>query len=337
MLNLRQNLCTTCFKPMPEGECVCPHCGAYRTGYARYPDLFAPLSVIGEYAVGETFSDSEDECTYYACNVLTEKPVLLTVYFPQGITENPVTRCSGGVNYVEMRISAGREDEYAEGELRFLEKYSCFLNPASPAVYGIEHVFVQRNIVFVVGMRPPAPEESRKAVSDFRSVYKAFLPLMDYIGTLSVPISIFAEGGRDFTDLLRLDGGIVRFVTAGCGRYRSEKTDENIPKIYNAYECADANGKATPASDVYNICMSMYYLMTGKLIDSRGRLYAEAMGDPGMYPLAMPSELGVKISEKEEKVLAKGLEPRSSNRWQNITELKSAFKSAAGGFFRKKI
>lgn len=325
MLNLVQKFCLRCFKPMWNDDPTCPYCGAScHSNYVRYSDMLRPFSLVGRYLIGHSYSDTENECTYYACDVLTRRPVLLTVYFPYKIMEKPNDEY--GMKCTDIRVVEGKEAEYADGKRSFTEKYSHFLMPDSPAVYGIEQIFRHENVTAAVGKWPPVQEEEWKTVPKFRRVYEAFMPLMEYAETLSIPLSSFAAFGREFTDFLRLDDGIIKFVPAYCCSYRFSEMDEGYFRFYMAPECI--KGKVCPASDVYNICMSMYYIMTGKLCNTADRMLTLTSNESEADPLVPPSKLGVIISEKEEEVLMKGLDIHYKNRWQSVAEMKRAFAEA---------
>ena len=338
MSDIKQPICSICFKPLSDASDRCPNCGEYSSPRAFWEDSLKPFSRFDRFVIGMLCSDAEDECSYYAFDTASQKPVLLTVYFPHvphssnnNIFDLPKTPYGRGIDCSDIKIPPDKAEEYKKGKEKFAEKYSYFLNAHSPAIYHISEIVERDDIIAAVGEWVSPVWEKWEAIPDFQKVYNSAVPLMEYAERLPVPISLLANARscNDLRDVFRTETGIMKFSPIGGQHHRAKSHfSDRLPHFTFAVEFYTGEPKITPATDVYNLCAIMYIAMTGKYSDTIGRVSAIMSTPPEEDPLIPPSELGAIISKKDEKVLLKGLRLRPEERWQSISEMRAAFESA---------
>ena len=123
-------------------------------------------------------------------------------------------------------------------------------------------------------------------------------------------------------NLMLLSNGTVKLMDFGCARdIQGEVTMTAMLKEgFAPYEQYSGHGQG-PWSDLYSLCATIYYCLTGKVPPS-----AMKRGEPD--PLIPPSRLGAELTEQQERALLKGLAVRAAERWQSMGELYGALYGA---------
>lgn len=119
-------------------------------------------------------------------------------------------------------------------------------------------------------------------------------------------------------NLMLLSNGTVKLMDFGCARdIQGEVTMTAMLKEgFAPYEQYSGHGQGA-WSDLYSLCATIYYCLTGKVPPS-----AMKRGEPD--PLIPPSRLGAELTEQQERALLKGLAVRAADRWKNMGELYGA-------------
>ncbi len=118
--------------------------------------------------------------------------------------------------------------------------------------------------------------------------------------------------------MIKKDGSLV-LIDFGAARMRNIDNTKTMTVMFkrgfSPEEQYRYRGKWGPYTDVYSICATMYFMMTGTApVDSVIR----ALGDD-MPSLISMKELG--ISMKQRKAIMRGLSVTAKNRWQTMGEL----------------
>lgn len=119
-------------------------------------------------------------------------------------------------------------------------------------------------------------------------------------------------------NLMLLSNGTMKLMDFGCARdIQGEVTMTAMLKEgFAPYEQYSGHGQGA-WSDLYSLCATIYYCLTGKVPPS-----AMKRGEPD--PLIPPSRLGAELTEQQERALLKGLAVRAADRWKNMGELYGA-------------
>ncbi|MBQ1492711.1 MAG: SEL1-like repeat protein, partial [Blautia sp.] len=146
--------------------------------------------------------------------------------------------------------------------------------------------------------------------------FRLFLPLMYSLDRMH------REGiiHRDISpnNVCHLYNGTLKLMDFGSARYYAPGQNRNLSVIYKEgytpIEQRSAGGQQGPYTDVYSLCATIYYCITGKApVDALDRIQ-------GMQ-LPAPSELGASIPPPLERTLMRGLSIYPAERCQNMWDL----------------
>ena len=146
------------------------------------------------------------------------------------------------------------------------------------------------------------------------------LPILEPLfGALS---AMHAQGliHRDISpDNLMLEQGAVRLLDFGCAREATSGTTTMTIALKHGYapiEQYQYRGQG-PWTDVYSLCATIYFCLTGKTPPQA----IDRMCEDELIP---PRQLGVNITEEQEQALLFGMGIRPRRRFQSVDELHAA-------------
>lgn len=109
----------------------------------------------------------------------------------------------------------------------------------------------------------------------------------------------------------------VKLIDFGAAKnYEMSSLQESIVLKYGyaPIEQYAKDGKQGPWTDIYALCATMYYLMSGRKIpEAKSRVKKDT--------IVMLSEMGVTIGKKQENAIMKGLSIWPDDRYQTMEEL----------------
>lgn len=121
-------------------------------------------------------------------------------------------------------------------------------------------------------------------------------------------------------NLMELKDGTVKLMDFGCARDFQSGLTETITLKHGFAPREQYSGRDQgPWTDVYALCATVYYCLTGK-VPPRATIRGEEEQDP-MIP---PRQLGADLIEEQERALLRGLSPKVENRWHSAAELYAA-------------
>lgn len=294
--------CEKCMRPM-EGKSVCPVCGVLPE--APYHHL-APGSVLQEkYQIGRAIAEDGGSITYLARDISTDEVVAIREFFPA----EEVRRDSRTDNAVE-----GME-KYEKAAARFLEKarlLSEFRN--EPCVAGVTDYFRAGHTSYMVTTPPDGLSlqtyVQKKGPVQLDTLLELMLPLLQTLRQIHrknlIHRNICPENLRLYAD------GSVKLVGFGSV---SGAVDENTLKPgFAPAELYGLRGRSGPWTDVYAMCASIYYCITGVV----PTLSAERAA---LDLLPRPSELGAVLTSRQEAAIMHGLSVWPEARQQSLLQL----------------
>ncbi len=324
-------LCMGCMTELQWPGMPCPKCGFDVKRYKK-PKNSLPLYEIlnGKYLLGKVLGIGGFGITYIAWDFYQAKRVCVKEYFPREIAmrnfsghsyseQLSVSLCCNTETYTQHLDKI--QSAYMKGLEAYIQEASnlsrYYLMPGIVSIrdffYGNATAYIVMEYIDGIDMKKYAilrggrlrPEE---VLSLLKDVLKA-LQAVHFDNIIHRDIS------PDNIMLTRKD---MHAILIDFGAARNYGNSENAPILlkhgYAPVEQYKKDGNQGPWTDVYSMCASMYYLMTGVRLpasikrrehDTVQRLQA----------------MGVPISDEQDLAICKGLSIEPQDRYQSIGEL----------------
>ena len=310
--------CPYCLSPVQSGA-PCPACGRDWEGYQSASHHLPPGSLLQErYQLGRALGEGGFGITYLGWDTVLKRKVAVKEYFPTFLVSREVSLTLDVTCH-----TSGNQPTYEKGREQFLReaKTMARLDSIPEIVQVLDH-FPEHNTAYivmeflegrtlkeVVAQSGPIPADTMLALLE--PVLRA-MEAMHQAGVIHRDISP--------DNLMELKDGTVKLMDFGCARDFQSGLTETITLKHGFAPREQYSGRDQgPWTDVYALCATVYYCLTGK-VPPRATLRGEEEQDP-MIP---PRQLGADLIEEQERALLRGLSPKVENRWHSAAELYAA-------------
>lgn len=326
-------LCMGCMAELERVDGPCPHCGFDINKYKKTPNSLPLYEILnGKYLIGRVIGMGGFGITYIGWDFYQCKKVCIKEYFPKAIAaRNPdpyasyQDQISVSIYSTEMYTinPAKAEYVYREGlkayisEAKNLSKF--YLKPGIVSVrdffYGNNTAYIVMEYIDGIDMRRYARLKGGRLNPD-----EVFSILKDVLKTLN-EVHQYNIIHRDISpdNIMRTNKGEAKLIDFGAAR--DYGNPQNAPILlkqgYAPIEQYSKDGKQGPWTDVYSMCASIYYLLSGARIPN-----ARKRREQDFVPLLQA--LCVPISEEQDMAIKKGLSVEAEDRYQSIAELYQA-------------
>lgn len=310
--------CPYCMSPVQPGS-PCPACGR---NWERYQPAshHLPLGSLlqDRYQLGRVLGEGGFGITYLGWDAVLKRKVAVKEYFPTFLVSREVSLTLDVTCH-----TSGNQPTYEKGREQFLReaKTMAKLDSIPEIVQVLDH-FPEHNTAYivmeflegrtlkeVVAQTGPIPTQTMLALLE--PVLRA-MEAMHQAGVIHRDISP--------DNLMELKDGTVKLMDFGCARDFQSGLTETITLKHGFAPREQYSGRDQgPWTDVYALCATVYYCLTGK-VPPRATLRGEEEQDP-MIP---PRQLGADLIEEQERALLRGLSPKVENRWHSAAELYAA-------------
>ncbi len=310
--------CPYCMSPVQPGS-PCPACGR---NWERYQPAshHLPLGSLlqDRYQLGRVLGEGGFGITYLGWDAVLKRKVAVKEYFPTFLVSREVSLTLDVTCH-----TSGNQPTYEKGREQFLReaKTMAKLDSIPEIVQVLDH-FPEHNTAYivmeflegrtlkeVVAQSGPIPADTMLALLE--PVLRA-MEAMHQAGVIHRDISP--------DNLMELKDGTVKLMDFGCARDFQSGLTETITLKHGFAPREQYSGRDQgPWTDVYALCATVYYCLTGK-VPPRATLRGEEEQDP-MIP---PRQLGADLIEEQERALLRGLSPKVENRWHSAAELYAA-------------
>lgn len=314
---MEQKLCPGCMKPKQHGP-FCEHCGYDERQQNLQHQLSAGTRLHDQYVIGRVLGQGGFGITYMGWDDMLQMPVAIKEYFPNGM----VYRNIAAGNSVQF-YSGEDEEAFLKHRERFLREARTLAQLSSlPEIVQVKTFFLENNTAYIVmeyveGMtlkdyirrigRPLSAEET------IRIMY----PVMRGLASVHEKGLIHRDVSPDNIMLLR--DGNVKLIDFGTVRYlndsaRSKSTESVLKPGFAPMEQYNTKGNIGPWTDVYALCATFHYCLTGRLpADAPSRI------ETGEGLPLLTSVPGIPASFV--RTLERGMTIRVADRIQNIPDL----------------
>lgn len=318
----RQHFCMGCMHPLRE-QGNCPFCDFLPEKYKATPRCL-PLGVILEnrYLIGKVIGEGSSGITYIGKDLVLNMTIAVKEYFPLHLVSRDTRKELDNNVYV----LAGEENKaYQKGLKQFYREAKI-----------LSDFHMMDGIV---------------TVRDFFYANKTGYLVMDYINGMTLKKYIRQNGPMSSEDVLRLIKPVIVSLEAvhkegilhrdispdnilltaegklilidfGSARHENLSLTQSLTVMfkrgYTAEEQYRSQGKQGPYSDVYSLCATIYFMMTGIVPNEA----IERILKDKLVPLS--SVPNVHLSRWQSSVIMKGMEIYARNRYQTMQELNEA-------------
>lgn len=314
---MEKHFCPYCMAPVKEGE-PCAACGLTAGTYTPSPHHLPPGTILMErYLIGRVLGEGGFGITYIGCDLRLELKVAIKEYFPS----DKVTRHAQASLEVSNYTGA-LAGNYEQGKEKYLQEARTMARMNKQAeIVSVRDFFEANNTAYIV-MEYVEGTTFKELVAQKGGRIPAgeFLHMIEPLFSALSEMHEIGLIHRDISpDNLMLENGCVRLLDFGCARESTHGTETMTIALKHGYapiEQYQHKGQG-PWTDVYGLCATMYYCLTGKVPQqSLDRLCEDE--------LILPRKLGVDLTENQERALLYGMGIRPRRRYQSIEELYAA-------------
>lgn len=323
-------LCMGCMTELSNPTIRCPHCGFEVSKYQR-PDNSLPLYEIlnGKYLIGRVIGMGGFGITYIGWDFYQSKKVCIKEYFPRLIAaRNTCANTYAGQISVSLQYSVSDQTHSpAKVQRAYVEGLRTYIKEAEnlsrfylmPGIVSVRDFFYGNNTAYIVmeyidGIdlkRYAKVRGGRLMPEELFGILKDVLKALDQVHRANII-------HRDISpDNIMLDRS-KKAKLIDFGAAKDYENHKNAPVLlkqgYAPIEQYSKDGKQGPWTDVYSMCASIYYLLTGVRIPvAKERQEKDTV--------QMLQAMGVPISEERDRAIYKGLRLEPAERYQTIAAL----------------
>lgn len=314
-------LCMGCMHPLPEGRTECGLCGYPVNGENPTEYLRVGTKLSDRYTVGRVLSVGGDSALYIGYDDSENTPVFVREFLPATLCE----RMEDG----SLHPIGGCESTYGE----YLGYFHTHVRALArlrdlPIMLPIFDIFDQNNTSYAVseyaeGISLTRYVRQQGGRLSWEEARRLFLPLLTAVASCHTA-GVYHYGISPDTLLVGSDGRL-RLTGFTLPQVRTVNTDlkPQLQAGYAAPEQYDFGRECTPATDVYGIAATLFFVLTGNpppegtMRDAQGR------------DLLLPREVSAKLPNHVAAALSRALEAVADRRTQTVLELRDQLSSEA--------
>ncbi len=302
------SICPQCATLLECGHC--PECGSRAEEIQLLSHQLPPETVLaGKYLVGKVIGSGGFGITYQGLRIADRHLVAIKEYFPQMFVSRD---CARSLNVTPVSPEAAAF--VAKGivgvrrEAGILAKFY-----QTPGIVRVGDLFNENQTAYIV-MEFVKGKTLERQISDsgpmaFGTLMDSMMPLMDVLASLHATGLIH----RDITpgNIIVQPEGSFTLIDFGSAReqslYGQKRMTVYVRRGFAPPEQYITNGKQGPWTDVYGLCATIFFALTGKL------------------PILDAPLTGLPPQARE--VLTRGLAPSIADRYPDMPALKAAFRA----------
>ncbi len=314
-----RHLCIGCMKELHE-DGICPHCGLVQKEYKPTPRCLIPgTRLSNRYTLGKVLGEGSFGITYIGWDEVLAFPVAIKEYYPMDLVSRDVIRGKDTDVYIYANIEKSEYEKKLERFLREARNLTRFNKLNS--IVSVRDFFYENNTAYIV--MDYIPGESLKAyikregAIDAREVLRMFQPVLEALATVHGTGIIHRDISPDnllfdeMHNLVLIDFGSAELQNADMTR----SVTILFKRGFSPEEQYRSSGKQGAWTDIYALCATMYYAMTGVVPDEAIQRTIE---DKVLPLYEMPD---ISISRNQKEAIMKGMSLHAQDRFQNIHDL----------------
>lgn len=313
-----KKICLGCMQKINTDDIKCPHCGFDPNAYKVNPRcLRLGTKLAGKYIIGKVIGEGGFGITYIGWDEKLELPIAIKEFFPPKIASRDTTT---GNNTIYMFDHAD-EKSFEEGMRRSVkEARSMSKLEAYEGIVSIRDFFNENKTAYIIMeyvdgeiLKEYLKENEKMEPED---VLKVMKPVMKALEQMHRTGMIHRDISPD-NIMIRRDGQ-VKLIDFGAARVAQEEDEKSLTVMlkrgFSPEEQYRSKGHQGPWTDIYALCATMYYMLTGVIPpESMERVLEDKYVSLKEYDI----ELDTKIAD----AIDKGLCVLAKNRYQSMSDL----------------
>lgn len=313
-----KKICLGCMQEINTDDIKCPHCGFDPNAYKVNPRcLRLGTKLAGKYIIGKVIGEGGFGITYIGWDEKLELPIAIKEFFPPKIASRDTTT---GNNTIYMFDHAD-EKSFEEGMRRSVkEARSMSKLEAYEGIVSIRDFFNENKTAYIImeyvdgeTLKEYLKENGKMEPED---VLKVMKPVMKALEQMHRTGMIHRDISPD-NIMIRRDGQ-VKLIDFGAARVAQEEDEKSLTVMlkrgFSPEEQYRSKGHQGPWTDIYALCATMYYMLTGVIPpESMERVLEDKYVSLKEYDI----ELDTKIAD----AIDKGLCVLAKNRYQSMSDL----------------
>ncbi|MCL2369830.1 MAG: serine/threonine protein kinase [Firmicutes bacterium] len=324
MRRTNKNICLYCFGDL-NAERECGAC-AKKADDSPSPLHHLPQRTIinKRYLFGKALGEGGFGITYLAWDIHLETKVAIKEYFPTCYATRTPKSNQVIINCESNKAASNRGLKRFIDEARTLTKLKHL-----PGIVTVHDFFTTNGTAYIVmefldgsSLKKYLARQDKLPVDKALAIIKPLIESLEQMHKIGLihrdisPDNIIINKKREIK--------LIDFGTAKQSNLDGKTLSIVLKQGYAPEEQYRSHGEQGPWTDIYAIGVTIYYCLTGKMPpESIQRMYKDN--------ILKPSELGVEISEQQEKALMKSLAVYSKNRYQDCGGLLKALYGQANG------
>ncbi len=319
MSDSNKKVCLGCMREISAEDVSCPHCGFNPSTYQPNPRCLQLASELaGKYVIGKVLGEGGFGITYIGWDLRLEMPVAIKEYFPPKIASRDAT---SGNNTIYMFDNAN-EKSFEDGmkrcvkEAKSMSKLESLLGIVSIRDFFHENqtAYIIMEYVDGVTLKEYLKDNGKMPAEDVFYIMKPVMKALEQMHKLGL---IHRDISPD-NIMIRSDGQ-VKLIDFGAARAAMAEDDEKsltvmLKRGFTPEEQYRTKGHQGEWTDVYALCATMYYMLTGTVPP-------EAMERLLEDEYVSISQCDISIDATAAVAIDKGLQVRAKDRFQNMTDL----------------
>lgn len=327
-------LCMGCMATIGTTNQPCPHCGFHMSTYKRPRNSMPPMEILnGKYLVGRVIGIGGFGITYIGWDFYQGKKVCIKEYFPRAIAlREPENSSQAGGASVSIPQSLSVYTQHTQqAQQEYLQGLQSYIKEAEnlskfylmDGIVSVRDFFYGNNTAYIVMEYIDGIDLKTyaKAKGGRMSQEELFAVLKDVLEALH---EVHQENiiHRDISpdNIMLTRDYKAKLIDFGAAKdYLVNRKETVLLKHgYAPIEQYHQDGKQGPWTDVYSMCASIYYLLTGVRIPN-------AIERQKKDEIQLLQAMGVPVSEECDLAIKKGLSILPEQRYQSISQLYQVF------------
>ncbi len=288
MLELNgQYLCEKCFLPLAQKDAVCPHCRP-ESNIEQYLSALPEKTILqGRYVVGKVLGKGGFGVTYLCYDAKLAKRVAIKEYLPDALTH----RNSGEA---EISFFSGeKEQSFLSGALKFYEEAKMVSRfNGNPNIISVYEFFYENNTAYYV-MEYLVGEDLKRYIVQCGGKIREAQAMYVALQVCEAMILVHSRGilHRDISpdNIFVCADGRLKLIDFGAARHMVGEETNSLSVIlkqgFAPLEQYQKHGNQGPWTDLYALGATLYYAVTGNVIDdAMSRIEDDTLDFSGISP-----------------------------------------------------